>query len=139
MYQYNYYELEAQKYNKRQRIQYSLLCGSIILMLFIVFTTINSFPIKNTIDKPHNFSVNLSDTIKIIDSLMALDNYIYDSYNEVNINTPSNVGINNSITFLVNKLKEIERIEEKFTFREVNKLKIYILESISKYKSKDQL
>jgi hypothetical protein len=151
MYQYNnYYDLESNKYNRTKKIQINIICISFILISFIIFKTISSLPIYSSKNieylryKPkQNQSVEytLPTENKLnIDSISDLDKYITNTYNELTIYIPSNIGLNNSLKYLNTKLQEIDTIGEKYTFIEIKKLKLFILENINKYKSyKDQL
>ena len=162
MYHYNnYYDLESNKYNRNKKIQFNVICVSLIFMSFIIFKTISSLPIyssknidnlqykskqnksvnKYDVSQPKNQKIDILNENKLnINSILELDNYITNIYNELDINIPSNIGVNNSLKYLNTKLEEIDTIEKKYTFSEIKRLKLFILENINKYKSyKDQL
>ena len=153
MYQYNnYYDLESNKYNRARKIQFNIMCVSLIFIPFIIFKTISSLPIyssknidnleyKSKYKQNTSLEYDLPTENKLnIDSISELEKYITNTYIELNVNIPSNIGLVNNLKFLNTKLQEIETIEEKYTFNEIKKLKLFILENINKYKSfKDQL
>jgi len=141
MYRYtNNYDIESQNKKRHTILKYNILFGSMIVMLIFILNSISSLPIYKSIalsnEKSHVYNkINVTD----INSINELDDYIDNVYNEIKIKTPANIGLNNSLNFLHLKLKELDILQDKYTFREINELQTIVIKYINKYKHTKEL